>query len=452
MPATKILVYGDTHVDDRMQLAGMQPMTAEGEPLVLAQARAMMTWVGQVARERGAQLILHTGDVYERPRPSPAAEDVVVRALVDHGEVAPELVLLGNHDRPIGYGTHALEPLKSLRPERIQVADAPGIWELWSIRDGRVTHLLPGRVDGGAIVTQGSGTLSGDRLLCAVVTLPYPARSGLAAESESRDATNAAITAALDGLLKSLTMLAGRYRAAGVPVVLAGHGTLRGARYDSYQTVPLSDVGIPTETFDQYAVALFGHLHLRQPAPGAGWPSHYIGSPDRQDFGEEGGDHGVSLVTLTEDGRVEVEFIAYPAARRFLTVDVAAVLAQAGVASSGQTQLALGEVARNDSPAAILGLTEADRERVVMRIAGSVTDEDLRLATALVRRWRTSGWTVANACTVERQSRARVEVDAGASPFARGIAAVFAARPDLVPHRDEVLAQIGELRPTWGAL
>lgn len=434
----RIILYGDTHVDDRMQLAGLQPMTSNNERLVLAQGRDLMTWVGELGRREKVDLFLHLGDLYERAQPSVASETVAVQTLGEHVLIAPELIVLGNHERPSGLGMHALEPLKSLRPDRLVIGDAPMVLELW--REGSTTRLVTPQL-GGVVQAQDGER----RMLCAIAVFPYPVRSGLAVETDSREATNAAISQALEGLLQGLTVLTEPYRAAGVPTILAGHGTLRGAAFDEYQTVPLSDVQIPTTTFSRYTCAVFGHLHLRQWAVGAGWPHHYVGSSDRQDFGEEESDHGISMLEIDEAGQPEIRFVPYPRARRFVTLDAAALVA---TLRPGQQELGLfmAESEGAIEPGRFLsGATVADN--YVLRVKGQVDEESGRQIALLVRRWRSAGWVVAYACKVERAARARVEIAEDAPLLVRGTEAVFAARADLALHRDQILEHLARLRP-----
>ncbi|MBT8199942.1 MAG: exonuclease subunit SbcD, partial [Acidimicrobiia bacterium] len=58
--------------------------------------------VASVATEHDVDLVLHSGDLFDRPQPSVAALQIAFRGLVDlsdHGK-RPVVVIAGNHDSP----------------------------------------------------------------------------------------------------------------------------------------------------------------------------------------------------------------------------------------------------------------------------------------------------------------------------------------------------------------
>ena len=172
-----IVATGDLHVCDRMALAGLRPADPEtGEPLVLADARRTLAWIGEVVRKVDARAVVIAGDIYDRPRPTPAAEAVVAEALagwIGHDE-REVFALLGNHDRTHGTEAHALEPLKSLRPRRLQVLDRPQIASLDTLDEDLETFTA------------------------RIYALPYPSRAWLAEATDSPEHTNAAVSRRLD--------------------------------------------------------------------------------------------------------------------------------------------------------------------------------------------------------------------------------------------------------------
>jgi DNA repair exonuclease SbcCD nuclease subunit len=417
----RVLAVADTHVDDRMALAGLNPVDSEtGEPLVLAQARRMMRWVGEVAREHEVDLIVHAGDLYERPRPSPAAERVAAEAIDDWCQVAPVVLLLGNHDRPHGEEAHALAPLRNRRPGRLYVADHPSPVVV-NVEDLKAGDNHFGRID--------LNDKSND-LRLAIFPVPYPSRSYLAEQVEGgADAVNAAVSEALQRVLTRHRVLAGEARRIGLQSMLLGHGTLRGANYCPHQTVPISDIQIGSEGFDAFDLVAWGHLHQRQGV--SGWPETmhgYVGSPDAHDFGEEAEAKGVTIFDLdSEGGGAAHRFVEYPGARKFRTLTVEAFEEKFHVE------------AERASHADLCGET-------IYRVVGEVSPETFERVASRVRQLKTAGWIIRADCAVVRESRSRVEDSHEILGMEGAVKAACQSRPDLAPNTNTILARVAELR------
>lgn len=381
----RIIATGDLHIDDKASLAGQSPLDrATGEPLVLVQARRTLAWIAHEARERSVDLILIAGDLYERPKPSPASEAVAAAWLSGLCEVAPVVLLLGNHDRGNGPEAHALEPLKHLRPGRLVVLDRPEPVEM-----------------AGAVI----------------YPLPYPSRSYIAASSSSPEDTAARMSRALDEIMLAHSAAA-RLRQDATTILL-GHGTLRGAAYNEYQTVPLSDLQIGCDHFQAFDLAVWGHLHKRQRAPGCAWAGEptvefthgYVGSPMRQDFGEEGEPHGISILD-DASGVWRCEFVVNPTDREFRTI-------------------AADE---------FLHFAQVYPDQIV-RVVGETSPEDYDRVAQKVRALKASGIVIANNCQVIRPDRARVAMARGDLGLEQVLRAACESREDLKPHADVIVAR-----------
>ena len=185
----KILAIADTHISDTMSLGGTHPMEG-AEPRVLAQGRRMLGWFANLAAELEPDLIVHAGDLYDSPRPGPAVESVVTEALIMLSEVAPVVLLVGNHDRPQGTGVHACEPLKHVAPGRLFVADMPDPIYFFEDRYLQPQQWL-------------AGAPSPNRSPRAVIyPIPYPARAGVAVSSSSPEMAMGTASTALDQILR----------------------------------------------------------------------------------------------------------------------------------------------------------------------------------------------------------------------------------------------------------
>jgi DNA repair exonuclease SbcCD nuclease subunit len=361
--------------------------------------------------------IVHAGDLYERPRPSPAAERVAAEGLDAWCGVAPVVVLLGNHDRPHGEDAHALAPLANRRPGRLRVADGPHplvaytnqrpIMDCFEALTPETRHAWEGLPDG-----------------LAIFPIPYPSRSYLAEVVEGgAEAVNAAISEALQRVLTRHAIVSAELRKAGTRTLLLGHGTLRGASYRPHQTVPLADIQIGADGFDQFDAVAWGHLHQRQGVTGWSDEVHgYVGSPDRHDFGEEGEPKGVTIFDLDEV--VTHRFVPYPGAREFLTLDLA---------EFEQTQ---------DIAPAPAG--------PIVRVTGEADAATYQRVSERVRQMKGRGVLIRNDLDVQRESRVRVEPGQPILGMEAAVAAACDSRPDLAGLKDAILANVAELRQAGG--
>ncbi len=394
----RILACGDLHVDQTWGIPGHTPTHRDtGEPLALWQARRTLAWIGDVARAECVDLILCGGDVFDRPRPGPAAEAVAFEAFARWAEVAPVHVVTGNHDLN-GTSVHALEPMKSLRPGRIFVHDRPGRVETGCFG-------MP-RID----------------LFC----LPFPNKAYIAAGTDSPEATNVQVSRALADVLMAMALEA-RGRSAERAQVLLAHGTLAGASYNDSQTAAGWDIQIPTDHLDAFDLAVFSHLHRRQPAPGFGGfdddsplTHGYVGAPDRFTFGEADEPKGVSVLEL-RDGRWECLFIRNPDARVFVTMlpEQLDAAAERMLADEGQNQ-----------------------GRYVYRVQAETDPGTYDQVAATVRRLRAAGVLISNQCEVIRPDRARVESIRADLGMESVVAAACASRADLAEHADDIIARV----------
>jgi len=383
----KILATADWHLSDTRRLGGSS-MTIDGVPLALARSKATLAWIADVAMEEEVDLIIHAGDLYHSPRPSPATEDVAVRSLLELSELAPVVVLVGNHDRPTGSGAHALLPLRHLAPGRLYVADDAQVLQL------RCQQVSPRNKSAG----------SAD---ATIFPLPYPPRAG---------GDSAAIGAALQAQYDHHVMLA---RSMAGMTILAAHVSLVGAMYGLHQAVTAQDVTIsPMPGWHAFDFPFAGHLHLAQDlAPGI---LGYVGAPDRFDFGDAS---NTPRVVIWDQG--DVREIPHPSPMRFCSL-----------AADSDIEQQIGEIS------AAVGAKPSD---VAFRVIGEVSPKRHAELSAQVRHLRHS-WIVKNEATVARSERTRVVVlEQESSDDLALVEKVIASRPELEPHRLAVLSRLGGL-------
>jgi len=251
----------------------------------LAEASAALDQVCAVADERAVDLVVVSGDVFDRPSPPIDALELGLRTLVRLGERRPVVAVAGNHDSPELF--EALAPL--LRARRVHLV-------------GRVT-----RPDEGGIL--GPETLG---VPARVACLPF-LREGQVVDF-MRDAGEwyagyadriAGLCAAMNDALIAATgpaevpILTAHFLVSGVKIGGAGRRGERelhmGAAYTATpQAIPPGP---------QYVA--MGHIHAPQRVPHAPIPAEYAGSVLPLDFGEAGEAKRVVVVDV-EPGRLAV--------------------------------------------------------------------------------------------------------------------------------------------------
>jgi exonuclease SbcD len=247
--------------------------------------RAVIAEVAGIAAAEDVDLVVHSGDLFDRPIPPIEALDIGLRGLValsDHGR-RPVVVIAGNHDSPGFF--EALAPF--LAEQNIHLVgtikrpDAGGVLDLATPGGRAVISCFPFLREGRAFhvwePTEEHYKKYADRLRAI-------------SEAYSRYADELAGTDAV-------TLFVAHFFVGGDKV--HGQGAPPGERElhmgEAYTATPEA---IPPGP--QY-VAL-GHIHAPQPVPGARVPAEYAGSLLELDFGEAGEGKRVVIVDA-EPGR-----------------------------------------------------------------------------------------------------------------------------------------------------
>ncbi len=321
--------------------------------------RAVLAEIAGIAAEQAVDLVLVTGDQYETAAPGPESERLVYRALLDLAEVAPVVVLSGNHDNPRRLA--AAEPLLEL---------------------GRITVVTEPRppADGGVLSFDVAGTP------VRVVCLPFVSQRGIVRADElMADAAYEQAQAYTDRMARMVSALCRDLGPESVNLAAAHAFVLGGATGGGERAAHLVETyAVASTAFPPslHYVAL-GHLHRPQDVPG---PTRirYAGSPLALDFGEEGHPKSVTIVDAEPGRPARVDEIPLTSGRPLRTVDgtLAQVVGHAGTVGEAWLRVRLREDRR-------VGLAEEVREAlgsgvVDVQIVG--TD-----AAAPVRRRRRDG-------------------------------------------------------------
>lgn len=233
--------------------------------------RAVLAEIAEVAAREAVDLVLVAGDTFDVAAPSAEAEEIVYQALLDLSQVAPVVIVAGNHDHPRRW--RAVAPL---------------------LRRGRVTvgATLRRPDDGGLVRIETAGGTA------AVALVPFISKRGIVTADdlmaldpyEHGGKYAGRVEAILRKLTESMTT-------DDVNVVVAhlmvAEGRLGGGERLAYT---VNDYAIPATAFGGgLSYVALGHLHRRQkvPAPSPVW---YAGSPMQLDFGERGETKGVLIV------------------------------------------------------------------------------------------------------------------------------------------------------------
>jgi DNA repair protein SbcD/Mre11 len=241
---------------------------------------AVLEEIVELARSEEVDLVLVAGDQFDTSSPSPEAERLVYRTLLQMAEVAPVVMVAGNHDHP--RRLEAVAPLLEL---------------------GRVTCV-------GSVASADQGGVVRPLDSIRVAMIPFLSQRAIvrAADLMELDPDRHGgkyvdrMTAIIDALCQDLSTHDVNIVVGHVMV----HGGQVGGGERSAHTV--FDYSIPSQAFPtSLSYVALGHLHRHQKMPAAA-PVWYSGSPIQLDFGEIDDRKGVLLVEAEPGKPSKVEF------------------------------------------------------------------------------------------------------------------------------------------------
>jgi DNA repair protein SbcD/Mre11 len=251
----------------------------------------------EYAREHDVDLVIFAGDAFKTRSPNPTYQREFAHRIRDLSELAPTVMLVGNHDLPpTMLKASSIEIYETLRVPNVLVAADYAVQEVLT-RRGQV----------------------------AVGTAPYPIRSRILEDEHAAGLTISETDALLQTVLtRILDDMAQQADTLDMPRVLTGHFTVSGAVVGSERSIMLGrDVAVlPSSLADpRWDYVALGHVHKHQNMTHgqAGVPPVvYSGSMERIDFGEEGDPKGFCWVEL-ERHAARWEFVRLNA-RPFVTL------------------------------------------------------------------------------------------------------------------------------------
>ncbi len=278
--AVRLLHTSDWHLGAKL---GRHDRT----PDQLVAIRALL----RIAESARPDLILHTGDLFDASRPPYRALELGVRALRRLSQVAPTVVLAGNHDSPALL--RVIDDLAGLAtPRRLSLVTEPQVVSFSEVANERVAVACVPFIFPSAVANYATGD---------------PARfEGVYADG---------IRTLNDRLLEEAEREAGGH---GI-VLYAAHLHVHGARPGTSErrlTVG-EDYATHTAGLQRALYCAFGHIHDPQLLPGAAARGRYAGSLIPLDFGEGHQAKQAVLVTIQDD--VDVATLDLPPGRPLTT-------------------------------------------------------------------------------------------------------------------------------------
>lgn len=291
---------------------------------------AVLEEIVELARAENVDLVLVAGDQFDTSSPSPEAERLVYRTLLQMAEVAPVVMVSGNHDHP--RRLEAVAPLLELGRVTCASVVAP------PDRGGVVRPVEPARVAMIPFLSQRSIVTAAD-----LMALDPDQQGGKYVDR---------MAAIIEALCRDLST-------DDVNIVV-GHVMVHGGEVGGGERAAhtVFDYSIPSQAFPtSLSYVALGHLHRHQRMPAAA-PVWYPGSPVQLDFGEVDDRKGVLLVDAEPGTPARVEFRPLSRGKRLRIVS--GTLEQVGAAAADIPDTDYVRVVL-DEPSRV-GLADAVRE------------------------------------------------------------------------------------------
>ena len=287
----RLLHFADAHID-MANYGRHDPET--GLPLrVLDFLKSLDTIVDTAIAEK-VDLVIFAGDAYKDRSPAPTFQREWGRRIIRLSQAGIHtLLLVGNHDLSPAIGrANAIQEFDTLAVPYVTVLSKP--------------QFLSARELG---------------LPVQVIAIPWVARSGLVAATDTSPADGAEVLTNIEQRLTDLVEGWLEQADPVLPTILTAHASVQGAKYGSERTVMLgADLVLPGSLVrdGRLDYVALGHIHKPQDLnENAHPPVIYPGSIERVDFGEAGDDK-FFIIAEVEKGRTRVEWRQLTGVRPFI--------------------------------------------------------------------------------------------------------------------------------------
>jgi exonuclease SbcD len=262
----------------------------------IAEYDVVLGQIADVARQAPADLVVVAGDLFDAGAPPPEAERVVYRTLLELSDVAPVVVVAGNHDSDRRLG--ALAPVL----QRVRV----------------FTRAHVARPEEGGVVEVATG--SGERV--KVACLPFLSQRYVVRACDLMDLDADETAQRYDDRIRRIVNVLTNEMGGDTVNLLVGHIMVVGANPGGGERAAhlATDYAVSSAAFGpQLSYVALGHVHRAQRVPAA-CPVWYAGSPLQLDFGDEENKPCVLLVEVQPGRPARVDQISISGSRRMLTV------------------------------------------------------------------------------------------------------------------------------------
>lgn len=293
--------------------------------------RAVLAELVGMADEHQVDLTLVAGDVFDTASPAPTAEQIVWRAFLDLAEIAPVIVVAGNHDNPAR--------LDAVAP----ILERAGVTVVGSPRSPR---------EGGLVAFEDIGV--------KIAMLPFVSQRGIVKAEDIMGSDPDQHAGKYEERLRRVVEALTADMTTDTVNMLVSHLTVHGGLAGGGErTAHIFGYAIPASLFPGHlSYVALGHLHRQQKMPHAS-PVWYSGSPLQLDFGEVADQKGALLVKAEPGRPASVEELPVNSGRRL--IEIAGTLEQV-LASSDETEDAYVKVVLRES--ARVGLADEVRAAI----------------------------------------------------------------------------------------
>ncbi|MCR6489793.1 exonuclease SbcCD subunit D [Amycolatopsis sp. OK19-0408] len=306
-----------------------------------AEFKAVLDEIVEIAAEFRPDLIVHSGDLFDGPRPSLDDMRRAAYALRRLGDIAPVVVVAGNHDTPyvLGFVDYLLTDMGTRTGGQVRVRFATD-----ARSDGLLIAEYPA-ADG--------------ELTLRVGALPYLHPNRFAYDFTDPAAATATYAERIRTVQAEVYGRLADGRGPRDVLVFAAHLFVEGATpsYSERKVSISSDYAAGAADLPAVDYGALGHIHKPQLVGRAGFPACYAGSPLQLDFGESHDTKSVVLVKIEPGKPPRIEFEPLTSGRRLvqLTGTLEEIAQQAGRVGDAWVKVLVDVEAPTTSLAETLG-------------------------------------------------------------------------------------------------
>lgn len=270
-----------------------------------AEFDAVLNETVEIAAEFAPDLIVHSGDLFDGPRPS--LDDVrrAAQALRRLGEIAPVVVVAGNHDTPyvLAFLRFVLTDMGNRDGDQVRVRFA--------------TEARPG----GLLIAEYPAA-DGD-LTVRIGALPYLHPNRFAYDFADPAMSTAAYAERIRAVQADVYRHLAADRGPRHVLVFAAHLFVEGATpsYSERQISIAADYAVAARDLPGADYGALGHIHRPQSVDRAGFPARYAGSPLQLDFGETRDTKSVVLAEIAPGTQPRIELAPLTSGRRLARLE-----------------------------------------------------------------------------------------------------------------------------------